>query len=522
MRIPVKLGIAASLLLAPFPVLAADGIGKIVEGVPAANKDVGTPASLLDPDFQAILLATGTDPLENPSGPIRNFGYLSDLTGTEPDQNLYLEIPQNIGGPDKAFNYGHHFLFQGHENGNNLAYVTRINLDVTRGDKHRITLLTPVDPVSQTTGFGSIDGSTYDPFTKTLLFTQELGTSSHTGQGKVIQITLSWPPVVTTLEAFLGLGGYEGIHPDSHGNIYLVEDIGGVTNSTTKAKQPNSFVYRYVPNDPTHIEKGGQLQALQVSVDGTPVTFHAADPDGDTNSVAQLKLHTYGTSYPAKWVTIHTSNEGDTASFDANQAAKDAGATPFKRPENMAWIPSTNFKSFFFDPTGDTDSTAGGNPDLAARGAYGAIFRVDLDSVGGDGKISIFALGDAEHNSFDNLAMADETTLLSTEDRGDTLHTQLNTLDSVWAYSLNTRSSVPFSSRNALGTIPKAIRFVALGRDASAVSRKEDNEPTGLFVSRGGITIDSLLGTQKNLINAQAFLTRQHGDNSVFAIFHKK
>ncbi len=390
-----------------------------------------------------------------------------------------------------------------------------------RGDKHRITLLTPTD-VTGFTGFSSIDGSTYDPFTNTLLFTQETGNSAHTGTGSVVQVTLNWPPKITTLGAFLGLGGYEGIHSDSKGNIYIIEDIGGARNPTTQAAQPNSFVYRFLPNDPAHIEKGGKLQALQISIDGTPVVFHVADRDGDITSDAQLKLHTLGSSYPAKWVTIHTSVAGDTASFDANQAAKDAGATPFKRPENMAWIPGTNFKSFFFAPTGDTDSLSGGVPDLAARGAYGSIFRVDLSSVGGDGTIAIFALGDTEHNSFDNLAMADAKTLLAAEDRGDTLHTELNTLDSVWAFNLDTRKSVIFHAAKAGGTVPKSLRFVALGRDASSVAQGEDNEPTGLFVSNGGSTNDTLLGTSKSLNGAIGFLTRQHGDNSLFHFFRSK
>jgi secreted PhoX family phosphatase len=118
-------------------------------------------------------------------------------------------------------------------------------------------------------------------------------------------------------------------------------------------------------------------------------------------------------------VTIHTSNAGDTAGFDANAAAKAAGATPFKRPENMAWLPGSNFATFFFDPTGDTNATAGGVPELAARGAFGSIFRVDLRPSKPIGRISIFVLGDPEHNSFDNLAFADEKTLLATEDRGE-------------------------------------------------------------------------------------------------------
>jgi len=53
--------------------------------------------------------------------------------------------------------------------------------------------------------------------------------------------------------------------------------------------------------------------------------------------------------------------------------------------------------TFFFDPTGDTNATAGNNPALAARGAFGAIFRIDLNKgtfAKTDGKISLFVLGD--------------------------------------------------------------------------------------------------------------------------------
>jgi hypothetical protein len=178
-----------------------------------------------------------------------------------------------------------------------------------------------------------------------------------------------------TLDAFLGKAGYEGIHPDSAGNIYIVEDTGGATSHTpaiNNGRQPNSFVYRYVPNNPSRIRDGGSLQALQVMVDGKPVVFGGSSAvDSDISAPVQLKLHTLGTSYPIKWVTIHTAHAGDTAGFDANAAAKVPGATPFKRPENMAWLPSSQFSTFFFDPTGDTDSVAGDNPFLQARGAYG-------------------------------------------------------------------------------------------------------------------------------------------------------
>ena len=326
-------------------------------------------------------------------------------------------LSSNPGGPTQGFDYGRHFLFQGHENSGNLAYLTRINLDVT-DDAHKVTLLTPVN-AGGLTNFNSIDGSAYDPFTNTLLFTQEAGTN-----GGVIEASTSWPPVVNTLYGILGRGGYEGIHPDDLGNLLIIEDAGGTSvnvdpndpNSPKVAKQPNSFVYRFLPKDPADLSDGGILQALRVTIDGTPVTFHVLDPVGDTFSQAQLALHTPGTSYDVDWVTVHDTDVDGTASFDANARAKTAGATPFKRPENAQFFPGSGFLTFFFDPTGDTDAGSGDTPALAQRGSWGSIFRVDLNPDRNTGKISIFVLGDADHASFDNLTFADDHTLLAAED----------------------------------------------------------------------------------------------------------
>jgi Bacterial protein of unknown function (DUF839) len=456
-------GLVVLATLVASPAIAENGIGQIKRGVPNANPKSGTQPTRIDSDFTLRLIATRDDPLENPTGPFTFFGQLSTGTLTEPDENTYLVLDQSPTGPTPGFDYGRHFLYQGHENGSPLAYVTRINLDVPRGSPNRITLLTPVDPVTNQTGFGSIDGSTFNPFTFKLLFTQEAGAS-----GGVFEKARA----PSSLDAFLGKAGYEGIHPDSEGNIYIIEDTGGATSHTpaiNNGRQPNSFVYRYVPNNPSRIRDGGRLETLQVIIDGRPLVFGgAAAVDADISSTALLKLHTLGTSYPIRWVTIHTANAGDTAGFNANAAAKTAGATPFKRPENLAWLPGSNFSTFFFDPTGDTDAVAGENAFLQARGAYGAIFRVGLREVGSDeGTISLFFLGDHEHNSFDNLAFANEHQLLATEDRGDTLHTQLNTLDSVWAFEVKAKNKSP-------------IRFIALGRDATSIAHGEDNEPTGV------------------------------------------
>src|SRR5207247_5097880 len=145
----------------------------------------------------------------------------------------------------------------------NLAHVTRINLDVADPD-HRVTLLTPVDE-NGLTEFNSIDGSTWNPFSGTLLFTQEAGAN-----GGVIEMGADFDPNtgggagLRTLYGSLGRGGYEGIHPDDSGNIWIVEDVGG-TLVLNNAKNPNSFVYSLVPKAPGDLPRG-TLQALQVSI----------------------------------------------------------------------------------------------------------------------------------------------------------------------------------------------------------------------------------------------------------------
>lgn len=515
------------------PACAEDG-GRIT-GVPQANAKSGHPDNVISPGFKLVQIVQGTDKLENPSGIITNFGLLNDgatqkfePTRTEPDENLYLVFDHNLGGPTSGFDYGRHYLFQGHENVLPFAYITRVNLDVT-DPAHRITLLTPVGANGQT-GFGSIDGSVWNPFTRTLLFTQERGTG-----GGATEITPDWPSQIRSLDGFLGKGGYEGIHPDNKGNLWIAEDSGGATtnidpanpSSPKTARQANSFVFRFVPNDPTNLSKGGVLQALQVTIDGSPLVFGgttAAQIQADVFAVARLKLNTPGTSWPVKFVNVHDSTAcaPNCPAFDANAAAKTAGATPFQRPENGLFRPGSDFQSFFFTATGDTDANAGGTPALAARGSWGSIFRADFKKNSAQGKISIVVLGDADHASFDNISFLDGKTFIAAEDRGDGLHTQLNRLDSIWSFRLSDDDD------NDRGNIRDA-RFVALGRDPASeqdslllgtpgFQNDGDNEPTGTHVSNGDTSINGMLGTRRSLEGARMFFTQQHGLNRVFEV----
>lgn len=509
---------AATAVLA----LSGAAAAQILTGVPAANPAAGTPDNVLASGYTSTTVAQGSDALENPVSIYTKYGFLNEgtpNTRTEPDQNTYITTPSDLGGPTDGYDYGHRFLIQGHENGAGKAYFTRINLDVT-DPAHRITLLTTaVDQNTNQTGLSSIDGSVYDPFTQTLLFSSEAGNS-----GRIVQQKLKWganttAPALVNLDGSLGRGGYEGETLDRLGNLYVTEDTGGtgVTDGTTvtKVKQPNSFLYRFVPTVPSDLT-AGKLQVLQIkNAAGTPITFHggsATDARNDALGDDILALHS-GAQLNASWVTIHDTTADGTASFDANAAAKAKGGTPLKRPENAKFVPGTDFTSLVFNETGDTDQTAGNYPGAAARGSWGAYLRLDLDATGADtGKVKTIVLGDQAHAAFDNLTFLDKDTFLSTEDRGDTLHAQANTLDSIWSFDLKDSQST---------ILTNAKRLVALGRDSISVAAPaENNEPTGVLVSNGSTAQSDLIGTTDPAAQdgVKIFFTQQHGKNQTFEI----
>ncbi|HEX5526182.1 MAG TPA: alkaline phosphatase PhoX [Solirubrobacterales bacterium] len=308
---------------------------------------------------------------------------------TEPDKNTYLVFKKGLTGADPNYDYGTHFLFQGHEGGaGGAGYITRVNLDADVA--HRVTLMATKDAFGNQ--LTTIDGSTWDPWAKRLLFTTE------NASAPVYAMSADYPPVVTDVSGALGRGGYEGIQDDSAGDLWIAEDIGGANKPGTKAKQPNSYIYRYVPKSPGDLLHG-KLQALQVLNEaGEPITYASQEA---LNSPDQLALHTYGKSFNTRWVTIHdTATEGN-APFVANPLAKAAKATPFKRPENSAFRPDVGFKQFFFDETGDTNAESVEN---AKAGGWGSIFELRQSApTASTGTLRVFYNGDEAHAGFDNV-----------------------------------------------------------------------------------------------------------------------
>ena len=521
------------------PLFARDGndSGLKLTAVQSANPKAPGLASpnILSPELTEVLVAQGSFKLENTSDLTNFYGYDNDgpmlpapgdlpsavpphkveASKTEPDKNTYL-ILQNQHGADLAYKYGEHFLFQGHELGvGGQGYITRINLDADGA--HRVTLLATKDvnglPVPL------IDGSTWYPFSHRLLFTAELGSN-----GGVWQATPDFPSTVEDISGALGRGGYEGIQSDSFGRLIIVEDVGGKTGTANPhARQPNSFIYRFLPNSPSDLKLGGKLQVLQVMSHAHPgpIVF-GSNVDADITSQDVQDLHTYGLQFQTNWVTIHDTATQGTAPFTANAAAKAALGTPFKRPENGQFRPGTNFSEFIFDTTGDTNALSEAG---STFGGFGALFRLRMS--GDSGILSLLYNSDVAHSGFDNCAFWDADHIVFVEDAGDTLHTQRNALDSAFLFDVNVDYSNPAN---------QPVRILAEGRDPSATLDSQfggkpgfqndgDNEITGWHLSDGDPTVNGLLGAKiptpfRN--GWRLFFTQQHGDNNTWEILKAK
>jgi hypothetical protein len=321
--------------------------------VPANPKAPGVAApNVLSPELMELISAQGSMKVENPTALANFYGYDNDgpmiptpgnlpsavnkveATKTEPDKNTYLVLPRQHGA-DATYNYGSHFLYQGHENGvSGQGYITRINLDADVA--HRVTVLATKESSGAT--LPVLDGSTWYPFSSRLLFSAENGTT-----GGIWQATADYPSNVENLRSIMGIAAYEGIQADNLGRIILVEDASGskgVVNS--HARRPNSFVYHFIPANAADLKQGGKLQALQVmSLRHSGSIRFGASADADIKSDDVKDLHTYGLKFATNWITIHDTATDGFVSFDANALRGRASpnssstklATPMLRPK---------------------------------------------------------------------------------------------------------------------------------------------------------------------------------------------
>ena len=531
-KVLVPLLVVSAAASAAAVLAAGPDVPQLTNVATANTKAAGyAPASRLSAELTQVVLAQGSTKVENPQGIVTNYGYENDVSSpgdptvplmvpagaaaseaqkTEPDKNTYLVL-DGQHGPDAAYDYGTHFLFQGHENGATVAgkkqgYITRINLDADAA--HRVTLLASQDATGAP--LATIDGSTWDPFAQRLLFTTE-----NTG-APTYAATVDYPSAVTDVSGALGRGGYEGIQNDSDGNIWIVEDVGGANKPGTTAKIPNSFIYRFVPAHPGDLAHG-KLQALQaLNAVGSPITVESQTA---VNAPDQVALHSYGAVFSTRWVTIHDTAVDGSAPFVAIGLAKAAHATPFKRPENGVFRPGSKFGEFYFTETGDTNATSVEN---ATAGGWGSLFKlVQSDPSAATGKLSVFFKGTQAVSGLDNINFLGRGQLGAVEDAGDTLHSQRNALDSAYSWDV----SADYSDASN-----QPVRWLAEGRDDSATidsatggfgKNDGDNEITGMLVSNGDPTAEGILGAKAPNLGDKKwrwFYTQQHGDNVTYEV----
>jgi hypothetical protein len=517
--------------------------------VPTANakSDGFAPPSKLSPELKQLAVAQGATKLENTSALTSYYGYDNDKLNsagepvmvptatnpveahkTEPDKNTYLTFKHSLPGADPSYDYGTHFLFQGHETGLG-GYITRINLDADAA--HRVTLLATKD--ANDNQIATIDGSTWDPWAQRLLFTTE------NASAPIYAATPGYPSTVTDVSGALGRGGYEGIQNDSRGDVWIVEDIGGSNkpnppdttcgaaplNPCTTARRPNSFVYRYVPAHPGDLANG-KLQVLQVlNGSGNPITFES---QAALNNPDEVALHTYGNTFQTRWVTVHDTAVDGNAPFNANTLAKTPLAThagnvgtPLKRPENGNFKPDFDFRQFYFDETGDTNTSS---PENNTAGGWGSIMKLSQSSPNANsGTLTMFYKADGPHSGFDNSTFLSKNVITFVQDASDGVHSSLNALDSGFTFDVTRNYSNPSN---------QPVRWLAEGRDASATLdagatptgfgvNEGDNEITGVLVSNGDPGTDGILGAEvPDLSDSQWrwFYTQQHGDNTTWEV----
>lgn len=483
--------------------VTASGSDAFSGDVMSANPRVGIQSNVLGGGLSGTSVAWGALALTNPDADngITHYGYDTSNGGpltqdpneafkTEPDKNVYLVFGS------------HHYLFQGHEGGPR-GYVTRIDLDAT-DPAQRVSLVS--DTAADGSALPVFDGITWDPYSHQLLLAHE----GKVAAGSVFAITLDDNGDTTDNKAVLlpalGSGGFEGIQNDNQGNVWLVEDIGGAAYGGGKI--PNSYVYRFQPNDPTDLTQGGTMRALQVlHKDGSPIT--AAELTADPAAGVIKQLHTYDNEFATRWVVVHTGADV----FDAGASAAAADATPFKRPENGVFRPGSKFNDFYFTETGDTSALS------TLPGRYGAVFRLRMNGSGYQGTLSPVFVGDKQHTGLDNIAFATADQLLVVEDAGDTLHGQRNALDSGYVLDV--------SGNGVKARQPH--RWLAEGRDSSATYdaltspgyNDGDNEITGIHVSDGDVTVRGILGNKLPTAFGhgwRVFWTQQHGDNITWEV----
>ena len=286
-------------------------------------------------------------------------------------------------------------------------------------------------------------------------------------------------------------------HPERLGRQRLDRRGRGGTNGTANphAKQPNSFVYRFVPNDPRDLTKGGKLQALQVEslAHGQPIAFHAG--------AGRRRHHVGRHEGPAHLRHSRSRRTGSRSTTPPptaprrstpTRSPRRAGGTPFKRRRTAQFRPGTELHGVLLRPRPATPNAA---PRPAPTyGGFGAVLKLDAGSPSARqrARCALFYRGDAAHAASTTSPSWRRDTVVVVEDAGDSAAHASATRSTPATCSTSTPTTPPGAPAGALSSpraaTPSATIDSALCAAAPGFQNDGDNEITGIHVSDGDPT----------------------------------
>ena len=257
------------------------------------------------------------------AGSVSTPSLLVEATKTEPDKNTYLAAgarPARAPTPD--YNYGTHFLYQGHESVI-AGYITRVNLDADAA--HRVTLL------ADTLADGARRSRTSTARPGIRLRTGCCSRARAGAAAAVLQATLDYPSTVTKLARVFGIARLRR-RPDRLGRQHLAGRGPGRRDQHDESEGAPAQQLRLPlrAGEPERPEPraAGCRPAGDEARDGDPIVFHAGQVDADISLHGRARpAHLRQPSRPSGSRSTTPPADGF-AVFDANAGAKGASGDP--------------------------------------------------------------------------------------------------------------------------------------------------------------------------------------------------
>ena len=307
-----------------------------------------SPANVLSPELTETAVAWGSLALDGGTSAVPYYGYdgftaptvltqnVNEAHKTEPDKNTYLVLKNGQPGADPDYDYGTHFLFQGHESG-------APGCDHARQPRRRRGA--PRDAAGDGGHRALLPTSTARP-----------GTRSRSGccspRRTAAPRAAYWQPPDYPATRRRHLAARSAAAATRASRPTATATSGSSRTSAAQrhrehhgqAAQQLRLPVR--PGRPDDLTRAASCRCCRsAEAHGTPIAFHAGQADGrHPRRRTSRDLHTYGATFTTRWVTIHDTATDGTTPFNANALAKAARRTPFKRPRTACSGRAASFR----------------------------------------------------------------------------------------------------------------------------------------------------------------------------------